>query len=238
MPKPVRKKLQSWSYSRYNEYVTCPARAYYKFIIKLPEPKNQAMDRGISIHDKAHEYIIGKAKKFPRELETFRDELKWRKKLFKTPGKVIDVEETWAFKKDWSPTTWNDWNECWLRIKVDCAHYDYNDDALIIDDWKTGRYRQEFNDKYMEQLELYALGGFLQMPQVQTIIPQLDYVDIGLIFPIEEELVYDRSQMTALKNKWKKKTNKMMNDTTFKPTPGAHCRYCHFRKSNNGPCEY
>ena len=228
------KKLFSWSFSRYNVYSKCPAQAKYKFIDKLGEPGSPALDHGSEVHDQIDEFIIGKLKRLCDSARPSIDTIKMARKLYKK-GVTAEPGCTWAFKKDWSKTTWDDWFGCWLRIKVD--HAAVVDGRLIIKDWKTGAYRPYNVNEYMEQLELYVVGGFLTYPDVQEVEVSLEYVEHGTQYP-EIPMVYKRKQLKLLQAKWENKSRAMLKDTVYKATPHSLCRFCHFRKDNGGPCAY
>lgn len=228
------KPLTSWSFSRYGTYVNCPAKFKYGTLMKLPEPKNAAMQRGADLHGRAAEYLTGKLTRLPKDLELFKDLFKaLRAKKKKAPEQVV-VEDNWAFRKDWTATTWDDWNHCWVRIKLDNAELDGR--RLIVRDWKTGQLRAERNQEYLEQLDLYALGGMLQFAgEIDEVAPQLVYTDQGKIF---EARVYPVAELKVLKKEWEKRVAPMFKDKTFKPKPSNNCRRCHHRKANGGPCQY
>ena len=60
--------INRWSYSKLGTYESCPKKAYYRYIEKLPEEKHPAAERGIKIHNLAEQYITGEIKEIPREL--------------------------------------------------------------------------------------------------------------------------------------------------------------------------
>lgn len=215
-------KVKSWSYSRYALYNECPAKFYYKNIQKLPEPPAPAMERGNKIHKMAEDYTLGKMKTLPPELKLFKDDFKMLK------GCKPMVEQTWAFKQDWSETTWNDWNGCWLRIKTDAAALDETE--LDIIDHKTGKMR----DGYEEQMSLYPVGGFLKFPHVEKIYAHLWFLDSGDRLTFE----YKQSDLKPLIKDWERKVKPMMNDTRFAPKPSYKCQYCPFSKAKGGPCKF
>ena len=165
-----------------------------------------------------------------------------RVKFKKTP-ELMTVEDTWAFRSDWTETVWNDWAGCWLRIKVDCSEQDGN--VVVINDFKTGKFRQDNKNDYLIQLELYALGALVlygqNIPDV-IVKPRLVYTDTAVIYPPEGELQYTMADLPKLKKTWEKRVRPMMNDKTFAPKPNQYCYSCHFRKSNKdaggGQCQY
>lgn len=238
MPKPAApsfKPLVSWSFSRWSDYRKCPALFCYKHLQKLKEPPNPAMERGSAIHKLAEEYTLGRLKKLPKELELFKDEFAELKKQ-----KIKFVEESWSFRKDWTLTEYDDWNHCWLRVKTDAAYVHPKHNVLVVIDHKTGKPRPEKTEEYELQLELYGLAGLEQQPEIDLVSPRLWYLDVGEIYPNpeEREIEYLRADQKELRKKWEARVAPMFKDTQFKPKPGDACRWCHYRKSNGGPCKY
>jgi hypothetical protein len=231
-----KNRITAWSFSRYSAYSQCPLLCKLRNIDKIPEVVNPAMVRGAKIHDLARDYLQGKIAKLPIELGL-------QKKLFLAlknkikASKQIFVEEQWAFTKDWVKTDWRNWGECFLRVKTDCA--EVNGSFMEIFDWKTGRFRQEDAVTiYTEQLELYAMSGFLLYPQVNEIQAKLIYLDVKEKF----SRPYFRSELPMLQKVWEKRTRAMLNDTRFAPRPNTKCMWCHYRSSNKtmggGQCRF
>lgn len=216
------KKITSWSYSRYACYKECPAKAKYKFIDRLFEPPAPAMERGNVIHKMAERYTKGEEKKLPEELKLFKDQFTELKKS------KPRVEETWAFTKSWAQTVWNDWQNCWLRIKTDASCVDGT--TLYVIDHKTGKLR----DGYDEQLSLYGVGGVLVHPHIKEVNTQMWFLDSGDVV----EKTYKATELKALQKDWDKKVQPMLNDTRFAPKPGNGCSWCAFSKSKGGPCKF
>lgn len=239
--KPVQ-KITSWSFSRYSDYVQCPLKAKLKHIDKIREPQNDAMARGAEIHKIAENYIKGITARLPKELKLFKDEFKELKAMCKKDPDSIMVEDSWAFKSDWTKTVWNDWVGCWLRVKLDCAHQE-DSKVLIITDWKTGKFSDYNLEDYVEQLELYALGALLLFPQLEEVRPRLAYLDHGIIYPDPgQPLVFKRKDVVGLRKLWERRTKAMLNDKIFAPKPNNKCKWCFFRKANaaagGGQCKF
>lgn len=233
-------KITSWSFSRYSDYKLCPKKAYYKHVLKIKEPGNPAMDRGAALHNLAEDYIKGKVKAriFPMELKLFESEFKMMKAQYKKKINGMVVEDNWAFTASWDETAWNDWIKCWVRIKLDCAHH-MDEDTLIITDWKSGKFRPEQNEEYVEQLELYGLAAMLLHPHIEKVLPRLAYLDQGNYYPDPDNpLVFTRKDIPRLKKLWEKRTKAMLNDTVFAARPNNKCHWCFFSKAKNGPCKY
>ena len=135
--------------------------------------------------------------------------------------------------KAWNITGWFA-ATAWCRVVVDLFYIDPSDDtrATLID-FKTGSVKED-NE---EQLELYALAVLMRYKKLQGVTVELWYTDHGIILPLPRR-EYDRKQVTLLKKKWSTRVRPMLNDARFPMKPGFYCRWCHFRKENDGPCEY
>jgi hypothetical protein len=211
-------------------------KAKFKHVEKLKEPKSEAMQRGIDIHKLAQKYITGELKTIPKELRKFSDLFKALRKDAKKKILPARAETSLAFKRDWSETQWNDWAHCWLRVATDAECQDASG-VMDVYDWKTGKPSSYKVAEYEEQLELYALAALSMYPWIQMVRVWLAFLDTGDMFPVPPEVrSFTRDDVLRLKNSWQKRTKPMLTDTTFKPTPNSLCHYCHFRKSNGGPC--
>lgn len=237
------KQATSWSFSRYSDYKNCPLKFKLKHLDKISEPPNDAMARGAAIHTLAEKFIKGELRALPPELKLFADIFKKFKAQFKKKISGMVVEDNWSFTRTWTETQWNNWAECWVRIKLDCAHHE-SDEVLIITDWKTGKFRVEMNEDYVEQLELYALAALLLHPHIEQVKPRLAYTDQGMMYPEPgQELVFTRADLPKLKKLWEKRTKAMMNDKLFAPRPNDKCKWCWYgqsKKATGGPglCKY
>ena len=72
-------------------------------------------------------------------------------------------------------------------------------------------------------------------PDEADLFTEVWYLDQGK--PVTQEH-YVREDVPFLKLDWEQKTKAMLNDTRFAPRPGHYCRWCFFRKTNGGPCQY
>jgi hypothetical protein len=226
------KPLAAWSFSRYSAYKQCPLKVKLTAIDKLKEPGSPAMERGNVIHQLAEDYIKGKLKKLPPELAKFKDEFAMLKKTYKADPASMVVEDQWAFTNVWGMSSWFDMATCWARIKIDCAHH-ISGTSMTITDWKTGKYREDSNVEYLEQLELYALTCLLMHPHLEEVMPRLAYLDLGIYYPAVGQAVlrYTRADIPKLKKAWEKRVTPMMTDSNFAPRPNQYCRNCHFGQS-------
>lgn len=221
--------IAQWSFSRWSVYDTCPFQARCKFIDKLPEPeKNWAADRGTILHKKAEHYVKGDIRGLPKELKIFGSEIKELKKMCAT------TEEDLAVTRNWSPTTYDDWNNVWCRCNADVT-VDQDEESTVID-YKTGKI---YEDKHKEQGELMALLKMCHAPKIETVDVEFWYFDQDDVLNWE----YSREgDFDKLKTKWEKRATKMSRDKKFIATPAKpgqpYCNWCNFGKSKGGPCKH
>lgn len=260
---PLVKKLAAWSYSTYAAYKSCPFKVKLTKIDKLKEPSSPPLAGGSVKHKQVENFIKGlpapefekttalvlaatgwpgdelytrhtlKQGVLPPELEAFAEDIKSLKARYKKKTLLTLVEEEWAFTKGWTKTGWFD-KDCWLRIKLDCAYED-EPGVLILRDWKSGKYREDQNLEYAEQVQLYAIGAMVQMPHINEVRAQLDYLDTGFTWMGP---TYKRSELEGLIKEWVKRVKPMMADAKFAPKPNRYCGFCHFRAKNGGPCKF
>ena len=214
--------VKSWSYTAYSTYSQCPLRYKYQKIDKLPEPKSDAMERGNAIHKKCENFLTNVVDTVPHEARKFADQMEQLK------GLNPFVEQKWGFTKEWKPTSWTG-KDTWYRGIVDAGVL-YPDNEADIVDFKTGKMYETNED----QIELFSLTVMLRWPQVRHVTARLWYLDSG------DEIVreFPATDKVALRQKWEKKVGPMFADTIFAPKPNKFCGWCHFRKSNGGPCRF
>lgn len=219
----MTKQLTAVSFSRLKDYRTCPQKAWYKHGERMKEPGNAAMENGIKVHKLAEDFAgMSKKDKCPIELKKFE------KHFRELQNTDVLVEERVAFNKDWVVASFFD-KSVYVRVVWD-ASYKLTEQKMIIIDHKTGKIYPD----HVEQLSLYALAGFLIEPEVEEVDVQLWYLDIGEL----TTKTYYRKDVAKLQKEWDKQFKPMTKDRSFRPTPGRHCGWCHFRRSNGGPCAH
>lgn len=223
MPTKPAKMFTAWSYSRCSVHDECPARAKYQFLDKIPQgEKSPAMERGGVIDKEATEFLERRVKKLPASLKLFSREFA---ALLRAKAKA---QVQWALTAAWQPTDWFG-PQAWCRVVLD-AHHKVGQAALKVVDFKTGK----IYESNREQLELYALAGLANYPEVDEVETQLWYLDQGEIV----QKSYLRSQLPALQKRWREKVIPILSDRRFVPRPGDYCRWCPYSKRKAGPCKF
>ena len=226
--------IDAWSHSRWDDYEQCAYMAGLKHVMKMKTPGSPAMDRGSMIHKLAEKFVStppGKAgSALPDELRPLAADFRALRKI---GGKA---EMDLAFDKDWNVTSWfNEANKpkAWCRVKADHIVLATPKTKVgRIIDYKTGK----LNDKaYDTQLELYAVAELIIDSLADEVSTELWFTDAGKIIK-REAGNYKRAELPMLKKTWERRVSKMLSDTRFTPTPNSQCKWCHFRKSNGGPC--
>ena len=218
--------LKAWSYSVWNKYRTCPKQFFFNKIQKLKEPGSAALEKGIHWHNLGETYLKNPKSKLPKEYKLFKKQMKHLRDV------DASAEEQWAFRKDWSICGWFD-KDCWCRIKLDAFYID-DDGIMTVIDFKTGKVKE---DGYTEQLELYALGAMKLFEGLEGVLVELWFLEHGEIRPLEPAY-YAIKEVKKLQKLWEKRAKPLFNDTKFIESQSWLCNYCHFRKSNGGPCKY
>lgn len=217
-----------WSFSRWTAYRDC-GRYYMLDKIKklVPFQGNSATERGSKIHLLAKQYLLGKVKGLPSELESFKGEFSNLKRAGAIP------EKEWVITEDEKHTYGTDWGGAWLRAAIDAHVPPGKDKILFIVDYKTGKLKID-----KAQADLYAALSILYYPEAETIQVELWFIDHGHVEPFE----YTAKEARALWKKWRERADRMLKDREFKPKPGGKCRYCQYRSDKQvagqqGPCD-
>ena len=224
----MQQKVTAWSYSRWNEYEACPAKTKFKVIDKLKEPSSPALERGTAIHAKAEQYLRTGGR-VPKEIHK---DLHPYYKALRAENPHVELEI--CFNREWKNVDWFA-RDAWCRIKVDAMVAPKGESVLVrVVDHKTGKLKEYA--EYERQMELYGLAGLLTCPTAQEVSAELAFTDHGKVVQCVE--TYKRKDESKMIKLWEQRTKPMLADTRFAPNPGNACRWCSFRKANNGPCTY
>lgn len=225
----MKNAVTAWSFSALAVYEQCPLKYKLSKIDKLPEPKSDAMHRGLTIHKKCETYLKGDdPDAIPPELEEF-DGLFQELHAFQPI-----VEQQWGFTQEWTPTGWFSKGKkaTWLRVVPDAVVL-YGDATAELIDFKTGKPWGDNED----QMDLFANAVLCRYPDIQEVSVRLWYLDTGDERP-EEPWIATRKGLRGRLKEWEDRVEPLFSDTEFPATPNSKCGWCHFRKSNGGPCRH
>ena len=223
-----------WSFSRLTDYETCPYRFYLKHITKAEQPEltdDHPMVRGRRIHEEVENYIRGDTDDFPssgKKCQAIIDDCRAR-----YDHGSATVEEKWGFVHDWAPCGWWD-DTVWCRMATD-YHEIIEPQAHIIRDWKTGK---SFGNevKYMQQMQLYAVGAFMRYPDLEYVDVHLNFLDDGKA----RTKSFERgNKITKLMQRFTDRAYRL-SENIYRPLPSLiACKYCPFGSQNGtGACVY
>lgn len=230
----MNKTITSWSYSRLATWKQCPYKAKLLMIDKLQEPTNEAMQRGSDIHKKLENYMGDGRKVVFKEMGPYKDYLKGIRQN-RDKYSEFHTEMQVAFNKELAQVDWFAWN-AWLRAVIDLYIVEDDKKHATIIDYKTGRRKND----HVDQADMYAAVFYLlNKDKFNDGILSIKflYVDQPNISEMLEKTYTIKACELHLK-RFVKLGTAMTNDKSFKATPSNMCKWCHFRKSNNGPCKF
>lgn len=150
-------KPTAWSYSRLNNYETCPKKYWHLAVKKdVIEHENETIQYGKTVH-KALEKRVGKGKPLPLHLRYLEP---YANKLVCAEGEKL-TEQQLAINSSFQPCGWFA-KDAWCRAILDLVIT--NPPHGIVVDYKTGRINDDFT-----QLELAGALLMLHMPEIQTL---------------------------------------------------------------------
>jgi hypothetical protein len=241
--------IEAGSFSRLSVYEECARRGELAFCKKIPEPdrgpphkgcpinpetkeREWHNDRGTRIHNSMDSYIRGVTDKFCVELKCLDIEMTNARASFE--DNLVVAEDMWCFNQDWIPVAWNDWDNIWMRVKLDIFQALKGTlkepvEASAID-LKSGKiFGNEV--KHGEQLQLYAVSSFRKFPTLKKVHTEIWYSDQNIV----KTVTYTRAQGLKFQPMWDKRMEKMTGDVVFKPSPSSQaCKYCPYRHEEDG----
>jgi hypothetical protein len=234
--------IKAWSASRLDVYETCPKRAEFQYVQRIPEPdrgpppkgmKEWANDRGSRVHEHCEHYVFGRVDKQIAEMKAFESEFTRMRELAQD-GHVL-AEDMWAFDRNWASCDVKDFANIWARVIIDAVVFDpQSPEIATVIDYKTGK--RVFNEiKHAKQVQLYQLASFLRYPQLQHVTTELWYLDQNEMF----QQKFTRSQGLKFLKGFNERGIAMTTATRFPPKPNMHnCRFCPYKSGmigKNGP---
>ena len=233
----------SWSFSQWEAYNQCPAK--WKFSRTMPQfrrPAGPAAARGIDMHDRCEDYILGKIsvqqlrfgntsqrfgskkpaiihEKYVPILEQFKDH----------PNGDRHTELKLGLDDEWY-LSGNINSRAWLVAVLDAARV--LDGVAYIGEWKSGQPK----DTHADQRKMYALVGLRRWLGVVEVRATTYYLE-DTAPPVR--LVASQSAEQKLKDLWRGRVEDMRGNTICAPRPGDYCQnMCDWAANKGGPCEF
>ncbi len=225
----------SWSFSKLGDFQKCRKYFWLKHEQKIPEPDRplkpgqteHANDRGSRIHDSCELYVRGDSDDLAPEAEKhFGLKIDLLRHLH-TEG-VVELEGNWGMSKDWDIA---EWNQAWLRLKLDVLVHLSPDSAIVID-YKSGK-KWGNEVKHDQQLQLYALVTFLRYPELETVQAELWYVDQGET----TSKTYTREQSLRYRRTYDRQGADITGCSVWPANPNKYsCQWCLYGPEHSGHC--
>lgn len=133
------------------------------------------------------------------------------------------AEQAWRVDANWRPVE----SGSWLLGYVDVTFT--RDAVLHVYDFKSGKPYPS----HKGQLELYALLGLAQHPDMPAVTVGAIYLDSGKI-GYRRTIV--RSEADVLRANWTRRAEALMADDAYEATRGRGCYFCAYKDSLGGPC--
>ena len=153
----TKAKQTAWSFSRLNNYETCPKKFWHTSVRKdVTEAEGEAMVYG-KLVQKALEKRVGKGTSLPLNLQHLE---RYAKLLADSEGEKF-TEQQLAIDNMFNPCDWFG-KQTWCRAILDLAIVK-GSHAIVID-YKTGKIKDDFT-----QLKLAGVLLMLHKPEIQTI---------------------------------------------------------------------
>jgi hypothetical protein len=222
---------KAWSFSRLSDFEKCPYMMRLKYIDKVEQPENPYIARGIRIHTSIEDFITGKSDTLDPEIKTFKNEINSLRERYKTGS--VEVEGEWAFTNKWVRCDWRDYEQVWLRVKLD-SYVHLSEEVGVVIDEKTGsKFGNEI--KHADQGQLYAGVAFIVHPEKKKHTVELHYLDKDDITRVD----YKQGMAAKILVSFEKRAQKMLGATMFPPRPNIiTCRSCPYgRHKGNGYCK-
>lgn len=220
------------SHSRMKTHESCPRKAKYKFIDRLKEPGNEAMERGLKLHKELENWMkngtpIPRTPIYNKIREHISDFYNCGESATNPVKYIVKAEQQAAFDKDWNPCDWFAAN-AWMRVVYDYSAWSPCGTHATLGDYKTGK----IYDDHDQQADLYALSAFKS--GAKRVDVYFYYLDQNVVQPYH----YEERELPSLEAAVAERADKVTSDRVFPTNPSWRCRYCHFRRENGGPCAH
>ena len=212
----------AYSYSAVKLYEQCPARYKFSRIDKLQEPSGEAATRGTMMHSEIESIIKGGLL-----MTAHRELIYLLPQLVRWKDENAFSELKFSIDADWNVVEYSS-PPAWFRGVIDL--YIEDGDVATVLDFKTGKERD-----YSDQVTVYAAVILATMPHINRVNLAIEFIDS------QKNVQYariTRDEFETHKSAITDRINTINKDNIFAANPSGLCKFCHFRKSNGGPCKW
>lgn len=212
-----------FSWSALDTYEQCPRRWKHKYIDRLPDPKSEALERGIRVHE-ALEIAI----------KTKDAEVDFGGSWLAT---IVDTYRSFGAEAEQNYYVDRDWNEVapdperfmprgtYTMAKLDVISVR---DGLFVD-WKSGKI---YPQKHEAQARLYSA--------VLASVTGRKRWDVDLVYVDQqhhEMLAFEFDDIEDETRRWDERARPLFEATEWPKQPSNLCKWCPFHVSKSGPCD-
>lgn len=236
--------IKAWSMSRLDVYESCPLRAKFQYVDRIPQnplvipdgKDEHPLTRGIRVHDAAEKYVTEDVLLID-ELSHFTSALDLQRDAYRTEPQHCVVEQEWAITDTWTPTGWFS-KDAWGRMKLDWGQVHPDKKEMDIVDYKTGK---KYPPKHVQQGQLYGLVSSIRYPEIEKFNVKFWYVDDPNPETNTLETSYSKLQVQMFHDDFDRRARTMTTAKEFRPYSSAYaCRFCPYGEGRDGNshCEY
>ncbi len=215
-----------YSHSRINTFKKCKAKYKFAYIDKVEVNReySPAMERGTKVHKSLEMFMQKGTELLHPDIHKHYGQFFFGIR----ENYTVQPEAKWAFTWDWKPCDYDD-KDCMIRGFMDLKFVP-EDEAIQVFEYKTGKKYEDHAD----QRFVYGLAALLQHPDKEGV----DVTTIYLDGKFNDKVHYAASMLDNYKFFMKEDIDAIENCEDFIPEPQFGCRWCPYRRTNGGPCQF
>lgn len=201
------------SYSRIKDFEQCPLYFKEKYITKSFKEDSEAMSSGLEQHKQIEAHIRNGAA-LPKHLEHLAPLIA----NIRRAHEWVEPEQELAVDAKWAPVGWRDWDNVYIRAKLDLAA-GRKDGRLTIIDWKTGKVGEG-----RDQMRLAAVMAFAHYDA-----ERIDAAYVWTGHKQSDPFTIERKEEESLREHWEERAHEIQvadQHGYWRPTPSGFCRRC------------
>lgn len=202
------------SYSRIIDFEKCPRYFQHKYILKSFKEDSAAMSSGLQQHKQIENFILGRAA-LPKPLTHLAGLIA----DLKQAHEWVEPEMALAVDINWQPRGWKDWDNVYIRSKLDLVGQP-REGELSIFDWKTG--------KVSEQRDQMRLGAAVAV----ATFPGTKLIHAAYVWTQHKQsdlFTISQDEVASIREHFDERADEIQaaNDSSnWRPTPSGFCTRC------------